>query len=101
MGSVIGYTFAAGGCPPATLLEPCKCHIFSSSDANEGNLWFECPELYLGDDKMSQVLDQFISTPGIGQLREIYLYRNNLTRIPDQIRNLTKLNRVILGSNSI
>ena len=90
-----------GVCPPAAKLEPCKCHVFGSGETNEGTLWFECDELYLGDEKISQVLDAFISTPGVSPLRELYLYKNNLTRIPDQIRHFTELDRVTLESNEI
>ena len=92
---------AVGVCPPAAKLEPCKCNAFDRGDKDEGFLWFNCDELYLGDEKMSQVLDAFISTSGVSPLRELHLFRNNLTRIPDQIRHFTELNRVILNSNEI
>ena len=91
-----------GVCPPADKLEPCKCHVFDRGDTKKGGtLWFDCTELYLGDEKISQVLDAFISTPGVSPLRELYLYKNNLTRIPDQVRHFTELDRVDLGSNEI
>jgi hypothetical protein len=91
-----------GVCPPAEKLEPCKCHVFDRDDTKKGGtLRFNCTELYLGDEKISQVLDAFISTPGVSPLRELYLYKNNLTRIPDQIRHFTELDRVELGSNEI
>ena len=90
-----------GVCPPADKLEPCKCHVFGSGDKKEGTLWFDCIELNLGDEKISQVLDAFISTPGVSPLRELYLYKNNLTRIPDQVRHFTELDHVFLESNEI
>ena len=86
-----------GVCPPADKLEPCKCHVFGSGDKKEGTLSFDCFELYLGDEKISQVLDAFISTPGVSPLRELYLYKNNLTRIPDQVRHFTELDHVHSG----
>ena len=90
-----------GVCPPAAKLEPCKCHVFDIGEKNEGTLKLDCSQSFLSDEQMSQVLDAFISSPGVSPLRELYLYKNNLTRIPDQIRHFTELDRVILNSNQI
>ena len=82
-------------CPPSTDLEPCRCgYLFN-------RLAFSCYDRGLGDEKISQLLDQFISTPGVGALRELYLWNNNLTRIPDQIRHFTELDDMDLSWNEI
>ena len=104
---VICSALALGVCPPAAVLQPCQCESFPDGHiSNEGTLKFDCsnrnlPNLNLGDEKMSVLLDHFISTRGVSPLRELHLNDNKLTRIPDESRYFTELNWVELDGNQI
>lgn len=89
-------------CPPANVLEPCNCYT-QSTDRNERILVlsFQCYNKQLDDEKMNQLLNQFISTSDASPLRELNLSYNNLTQIPDQFRQFNQLERVYLQSNNI
>ena len=62
---------------------------------------FNCWDTQLGDEKMSERLDKFISTPGVSPLRELILTNNTLTQIPEQIRHFNQLSGLHLDSNPI
>ena len=87
-------------CPLAAVIEPCRCESLQYWN-EEDKILLNCNGLNLGDEKISRILDQFISTPGLSPFKELLLTNNNLTRIPHQIRHFTELNRVYLDYNEI
>ena len=87
-------------CPLAAVIEPCRCESLQYWN-EEDKILLNCNGLNLGDEKISRILDQFISTPGLSPFTELLLTNNNLTRIPEQIRHFNQLSGLRLDSNQI
>ena len=83
-------------CPPQGAYWPCTC-----SDTGEGTIWLDCGNAQLGDSKTSILLKWFINRPDISPLSGLYLAYNKLTRIPDEIAQLTNLQTVYFHGNDL
>ena len=71
-------------CPPAAAYSPCEC-IENNSAERPGTIALDCLFKSLVDSKISEILDAFLTTPGISPLVRLELGGNQLTFIPDQI----------------
>ena len=83
-------------CPPAAAYEPCDC---SEASSKPGTVILTCDNL--NDSKVSDILDAFLTTPGVSPLGDLNLSNNQLTRVPSQIKLFDKLEWVDLLINSI
>lgn len=84
--------------------------LFSSSGLDE---WTSFPVLvqglteifmhntFLCDLSTDRILQWVIDSPSVNTLRYLHLDKNFLTRIPKQIRALSKLNKLVLTGNKI
>ena len=86
-------------CPPLEMYVPCGCVADSAGDGN--TIALECHDHLLGDARVSEILDVFLTTPSISPVSSLSLFRNLLTRVPDQIVKFTQLDSIILDHNSI
>ena len=83
-------------CPPSEAFAPYRCGVNSF----RGELALDCGDRYLGDDRISDILDVFLSTPELSALPEIFLDYNNLTYVPHQLKSFQKL-YLVLSNNLI
>jgi hypothetical protein len=75
---------------------PCIC-----LDGRDGlTLYVECSNHNLDDTKISTILNSFLA-PGISPLGGLILTNNQLTKIPDQLKQFTQLTYVDLDENKI
>lgn len=74
-----------------------SCHCFNNEDDNDSLINFSCHSVDLNDFDASFILDSF----GINQLKHLSLKNNRLTRVPNQVKLFSRLNRVILSHNGI
>ena len=86
-------------CPPQEAYSPCLCDL---SFYDDGAILLNCNRQYIGDQKMSEILDYFLSDLGLNySLRSLDLQYNFLTKIPDQITFLPQLQEIDLYANDI
>ena len=85
-------------CPDAQIIAPCKCER-SRVDYETTSLF--CEGLNLDDAKASRILDSFLRTPNVSPLSMVVLSKNQLTRVPDQLRLFNRLRSVDLSKNYI
>ena len=83
-------------CPSDDSISPCKCNNIGES---YGCLTLDCADQKLGDERISQILNYFL--PAEEKLSEIILCNNNLSKIPDEIRQFNYFSRVDLRFNQI
>jgi len=88
-------------CPAPESYAPCSCGLDSSVIGMEETIAIECFDHFLGDARISDILDSFLNTPSVSPVSTVALYRNLLTRVPHQIFNFTQLDSVLLDHNSI
>lgn len=88
-------------CPPPESYAPCGCGLDVTASGVEDTIAIECFDHFLGDARISEILDAFINTPSVSPVSTVALYRNLLTRVPEQIFNFTQLDSVFLDHNSI
>ena len=50
---------------------------------------------------MSDILDAFLTTPGLSPLKAVYLQENNLTYVPHQLKLIPSLSSVVIDGNEI
>ena len=86
---------AAVICPPAADYAPCDC------EERNGTITLTCDMRNLNDSQVSDILDAFLTTPGVSPVGDLNLYQNRLTRVPTQIKFFDQLKRVTLQENSI
>lgn len=88
-------------CPTDTYLSMessvSSCNCFNNEGEDESLINFSCHSVDLNDFDAGFILDSF----GINQLKHLSLKNNRLTRVPDQVKLFSRLNRVILSHNGI
>ena len=84
----------------AILYFPCSCTPDLSID-NDPHITLICDKLNLTDLKMSDILDAFLTKLNVSKILRLALPGNKLTRLPDQIRLITRLIHVDLEDNHI
>ena len=85
-------------CPPAETYSPCTCYEYSNIP---DTIYLYCGEKNLDDLKVSQILDAFLTTPGVSTLGNLCLIGNRLTRVPSQVHLFPQLDYVWLNDNNI
>ena len=92
---------AAVNCPPVNVRSKpfCTCEEYSK---RPGTIQLDCGYLPSnGDSIVGELLDTFINAPNSFSPLVSLVARNNLTRIPEQIRRLPKLEYINLNHNRI
>ena len=91
------WALVAGKCPPAQEVKPCQCldeiigqHSFKS---------LNCSHLYLKDEILEGILSA--SLPPVYSIQRLYLNNNELHRLPNVIRRMTKLKALVISDNYI
>lgn len=87
-------------CPPVDSYWPCTC----SGDASIGDnstILLDCGFKQLGDERMNEILNVFLTTPGVSAVSTMYLYGNGLTKVPQQVAKFSRLSSVSLSGNAI
>ena len=95
---------AAVVCPPLTSYAPCNCREYTPSQfrpQKPGKITLNCQYFVLSDSRVSQILDTFLTTPGVSALVELELTGNQLSKVPDQIVLFPELTDVFLSQNEI
>ena len=87
---------AAVICPPAADYAPCDCR-----EERNGTIYLDCGMRNLNNSQVSDILDAFLTTPGVSPVGDLNLYQNRLTRVPTQIKFFDQLRQVSLQENSI
>ena len=82
-------------CPSAADYAPCEC---SEYIYQPGTVFLGCSSKQLTDSRASDILDVFLTTPGVSPLVYLDLQYNQLTREPSQIKSFPQLERVYLLS---
>ena len=90
---------AAVICPPADTYAPCACQIDPYGDGTSIRL--NCNNQQLDDSQTSDMLDAFLTTPGISPLSWFNYPSNRLTKVPIQLPFFPLLDFVDLGRSSI
>ena len=86
-------------CPPRESYEPCGCSVDDAGDGTTVSL--SCSFNFLGDVRVSEILDVFLTSPSVSPVSKMSLNRNLLTRVPLQISQFTHLETVLLDQNFI
>ena len=79
-------------------IAPCVC--LDGNGTDRLTLYLDCNNKNLDDTKLSLILNYFLA-PGISPLGALILSQNQLTKIPDQIKQFDKLNYVDLDQNKM
>ena len=85
-------------CPPPETYAPCYC---GPTTMEYGTLILECSRCNLTDSEVSDILDAFLSTPGVSPLLILNLSGNQLTRVPSQMQLFTELVVIEFQNNAI
>ena len=90
-------------CPPAEAYSPCKCveTAFVREIYKPGTIYLQCYERNLSDSRLSDILDAFLTTPGVSPVGKLGLSFNQLTKVPKQIKLLPQVVAVDLKGNNI
>ena len=89
---------AAAVCPPATDNVPCSCYEWPQSSTID----IYCYNQNLSDSQVSDILDAFLTTPGVSSsVGSLDLRLNRLTRVPPQMKLFPQLKTVMLEGNFI
>lgn len=83
-------------CPYPSDYSPCECN-----DRGDETVILNCRGRQLNDSKVSDILDSFISTPGVSPLASLNLWQNKLTRVPKQVKLFNRLEHLDLEGNQI
>ena len=83
-------------CPAGRLILPCTCQ---GKGGNDGSLILNCGNYKLGDANLSRILNYFL--PMKNKLGRLNLNYNNLTKVPDEIRQFDHIYSVDLDVNQI
>jgi len=85
-------------CPPSTDLSPCYCtDLFTPGQAS-----LYCVSQNIDDAKMGQILDNYLAAgEGVSPLEVLYLDRNQLTHVPNQIASFPQVFYINLENNDI
>ena len=85
-------------CPPYAAIGPCTCGVRENSPSDK-EITLNCFQRYLGDARISDILDVFLTSPGLLPFYQIDLQENNLTRVPHQLNLLLKAGGFIKTTN--
>jgi len=87
-------------CPPPAAYAPyCYCSEWSHKP---GTINLDCARnAAINDTQMSDILDAFITTPGVSPVGYLFLVENQLTRVTSQINFFPQLETVDLQNNAI
>ena len=86
-------------CPPEADYAPCGCREYSKTP---GTIYLNCQSQKLTDSQMSDILDAFLTTPGVSPVAFLSLeYGKLLTRVPSEVRLFNQLDWVFLSDNNI
>ena len=91
-------TIGPAQCPPEEELFLCKCHNDFYDDTV---LVLDCDSKNLDDRTVSIILTTFLNDETVGPLRTLWLEYNQLTKIPDDISLFTQLREIFLYRNNI
>jgi Leucine-rich repeat (LRR) protein len=91
-------TLAPDQCPPLEVYSPCKCFDNAYDD---GALLLDCDYTAMNDQRISEILNAFLSDQTINPLRALRVENNQLTKIPDEIKLLPELQELYLYNNDI
>ena len=87
-------------CSPEADYTPCGCREYSKTPSIQKHL--NCQSKKLTDYQMSDILDAFLTTPGVSPVAFLSLeYGKLLTRVPSQVRLFNQLKWVFLNDNNI
>jgi hypothetical protein len=89
---------AAIVCPPLNTISPCKCEEYSGKP---GTIQLDCYNQNVNDSMANQILDFFLTTPGVSPIGYLTLGLNRLTFVPSQIRFFSQLVEIHLFGNLI
>ena len=90
-------------CPAPEDYAPCTCNNNTLTN-NPGTIYLDCfnkPSLNLTDARASEILNAFLTTPGVTPLGAIDMWNNLLTVVPSQIPLFPEVNYVDVGQNVI
>ena len=83
-------------CPKPEDYFPCRCVDYGSA-----SVYLFCDRQNMRDDKISQILQAYLATPGVSPLSFLQLQYNQLSRVPQEIHLFPQLNYVNLEYNNI
>ena len=83
-------------CPVPADYTPCTCN-----DYGDGTIDLNCNVRNLNDVRASRILSAFLLTPGVSPVTALYLFSNQLTKIPGEIAHFNQLRYLSFGSNQI
>ena len=87
----------AAVCPSANVILPCTCSQYTTNTTT-----LNCNSLNLIDSQASEILDAYLSSPGVSPVGQLYLSNNRLlTRVPVQVKSFNQLRLAYLYSNAI
>ena len=85
-------------CPPANVIYPCTCDGWAATTTK----LYCASASNLTDSQVSDILDAYLSSPGVSPVGYLYLSNNRLlTRVPVQVKSFTQLEEAYLYDNSI
>ena len=88
---------AAVICPSDSVISPCACSQYTTSTST-----LDCAGKNVNDSQASDILDAYLTIPGVSPVGDIELYYNPLlTHIPVQVKSFTQLVMVNLSPNSL
>ena len=90
---------AAVVCPPSPTTTPCTCTELTTTPGTNGTIYLYCYNKGLLDWKVSEILDAFLTTPGVSPIGKLDLEKNQLTYVPSQINFFTQLSTLSLSNN--
>ena len=83
-------------CPAPADYTPCICN-----DYGDGTIDLNCNGKNLNDVRASRILSAFLLTPATSPVTAVYLFSNQLTKIPAEIAQFHQLRLLSVGSNQI
>ena len=86
-------------CPPAANYAPCDCA--ENSSLKPGTIILNCASRNLNDTRVSDILDAFLTTPGVSPVTFIFFPNNQLTYVPSQMKRFTQLGEIYFSQNPI
>lgn len=86
-------------CPLAAYYSPCSCSAYNTDNYTDA-LLLDCYNKNLDDTKASSILTAFLQ-PGVSPLAAVRFWANQLTRVPDQIKQFPLLSYADFLNNLI
>ena len=81
-------------CPKRDLIQPCTCYrdLNNDHDVILPTSFLNCGTWPLGDERVSEILNLFLTDTTLSPLSSFYLYYTRLSRIPRQVPLFPLLN---------